>query len=429
MQILIAIRLISIKFPLRKQEISCSLLKYFIMSNPNILLVDDEAMNRDVLSRRLVRDNFNVVTASSGQEALDLLKSQPFDIVLLDVMMPGMSGIDVVEKVRADADPNISGIAIIMVSAVSDSSKIVEALDKGANDYVTKPVNLPVLKARIQSQLAQSRAKAPFEPKPGVQIGSYTITDYIGAGGMAKVFKAKDDRLGRDVAIKFLAAKNDEEQLQRFIREAKMCAKINHHGVVAVYDTGSTPCYYIVMEYIKGRSLDKIINNQPLPVGEAVRYVRQIADALAAVHAQGVLHRDLKPENLLIDDDNVVHLTDFGLAKSVEVDVRLTKTGSIMGTPKYMAPDQINGPVGPYTDLYVLGLLMFEMLTGKPAMNGENLMQLCVEAMTRIPEPPSKYNIEVPESLDKICLKLQARDIAERYQTAEELLADLPSFD
>lgn len=394
-----------------------------------MLVVDDEAMNRDMLSRRLVREGFAAVPVASGAEALEYMQEHHVDLVLLDVMMPEMSGVEMLTRLREDYSSAV--LPVIMVSAASDSAQVVEALNCGANDYVTKPVNMPVLLARVQSQLARRQEAGPFKVVVGGLVGSYKVVSEIGQGGMATVYKAIDTRLKRLVALKVLHAEQaaSEEQRERFVREAKSLARVSHPQVAAIYEVASVPCHFIAMELLEWPTLAQCLETSRLSVHTAVDYALQIAEALAAVHAHGILHRDLKPANMVVDSHQRLHIMDFGLAKiTTDNDLSLTVPGTILGTPQYMAPEQVDDTIGPVcvqTDLYALGLILHQMLTRNPVLKGTSLHSLLFEIVTRVPERPSVVNPCVPPSVDELCLRLEAPKPEDRFATASEVVSQL----
>ncbi|MGM9992594.1 MAG: protein kinase [Candidatus Bruticola sp.] len=402
------------------------------MANEVILVVDDEEFNRDMLSRRLRREGYETFTASGGREAIKLIKTLGrIDMVLLDIMMPEMDGFQTLEELRAVYSDSL--LPVIMLTAIGDSESVVKALNMGASDYVTKPVNMDVLKARIQSRLAKrqfSQEDGSHMPTVGSKLGAYLLEHEIGKGATSVVFLAEDTRLMRQVAIKVLKPEfcEDEEALGRFVREAKTVASIEHPGVVGIFEIAHKPCRYLVMEYLKGTNMASFVGVKPLSVSEAVDYAWQIADILTAVHEKGIIHRDLKPQNLIVDDEGRVHLMDFGTAKLTNKESNLTKAGTILGTPRYMAPEQIDGrmgQVGEATDLFPLGLMLYEMISGKRAIEGDSFHSIFYELFFREPDSLIKVRPDIPLPLDSLCRRLQAAKVADRPQTAAEVRAEL----
>ncbi len=401
------------------------------MAGELVLVVDDEALNRDMLSRRLRREGFEVLLAEGGRQALEMLGSHPVDLVLLDLMMPEMSGTQVLQELRRTW--SAEAVPVLMVSAAGDGPHIVEALNLGADDYVTKPVNMPVLLARIESQLKRRRQARPFKAEPGAMVGPYRLESRLGQGAMATVFRATDTRLEREVAVKILSPEmaSSTVQVERFLREARALARVRHPGVVEVFEVGSTPCHFLAMELVQGRTLEDHQAGQPLPYREAARIAREVALALVAVHNHGILHRDLKPSNLMIDQEGRVHLMDFGLARIAEAETALTRSGTMVGTPQYMAPEQIDpgmGAVDGRTDLHALGLILYELLTGTPALQGRSLSNLILEILKREPQAPSQRVGGIPPGLDALCLHLQAPRPEERPAEASQVARELEAF-
>ncbi|MBQ7503387.1 protein kinase [bacterium] len=402
------------------------------MDNKVILAVDDEDLNRRLLVRRLSRDGYTVLTASGGQEAIDIVDTEHVDMVLLDVMMPVMDGFETLKVLRTNAPD----LPVVMTTALGDSGSIVKALNSGASDYVTKPINFDVLKARMEGIFTRLEAAAKkssaFKVEIGSKLGCYKVMSEIGKGATSVVYLARDTRLNRPAALKVLRQSvcEDPVSLARFVREAKAVAKVDHPGVVQIYDILDSPCNFIAMEYLQGKNLADLIAeyNGPMPVEKAIKYSMQIADILAAIHRAGIVHRDLKPQNLLVDNEDKVRLMDFGIVKIVGSDVNLTTAGTVLGTPKYISPEQLDsdiGEVSPLSDLYALGLILYEMLTGRTAIKGDSLHAVTYEVMFRQPEGPRELNKEVPEALNKLCLQLRALNPCDRPQTAEETVNKL----
>src|SRR3954447_21322073 len=256
----------------------------------------------------------------------------------------------------------------------------------------------------------------------------YTIERKLGAGGMADVYLAEDQELGRRVAIKILDDRHahDEQFVERFRREAKNAAGLSHPNIVSIYDRGEFDgAYYIAMEYLEGRTLKElIVRNGPTPVPIAIDYARQILSAVAFAHRNGVVHRDIKPHNIVVARDGRLKVTDFGIARSGAS--QMTEVGSIIGTAQYLSPEQAQGnPVDRRSDIYSVGVVLYEMLTGEVPFSGDTPLEIAMKHLRTVPSPPSDLNPKVPHDLDAIVLRSLAKEPAQRYQSAEEMDADL----
>lgn len=256
----------------------------------------------------------------------------------------------------------------------------------------------------------------------------YRLIERIGSGGMADVWRARDNELERDVAIKVLHENfaRDKEFVERFRREASAAAGLQHPNVVSVYDRGSwEDTYYIAMELIEGSSLRDLIN-KGLDIGESVEVTRQVLAAAGFAHSKGIVHRDLKPMNVLIDREGRIRVTDFGIARAG--DSEITQTGSVMGTAQYLSPEQAQGmDVTATADIYAIGIMLFEMLTGRVPFEGENAVAIAMKQVAEEPPLPSSLNPEVGPALDAVVMKALAKDPAERFQSAAEMTAALDS--
>jgi eukaryotic-like serine/threonine-protein kinase len=259
--------------------------------------------------------------------------------------------------------------------------------------------------------------------------GRYVLAESLGSGGMAEVYLAHDEVLDRDVALKVLRSQyvRDEEFAERFRREARSAASLSHPNIVQVYDRGETEdgTCYIAMEYVSGGTLKKRIEKGPLEPRKAAAVAAQIADALGEAHEHGVIHRDIKPQNVLVTSSGDLKVTDFGIARAASA-VTISVTNAVFGTAGYISPEQALGePVSPASDLYSLGVILYEMLTGELPYKADNPMAVCMKHVTEPLRPPRKLNPAIPEEMNSLVVKLLAKDSADRYGSAAELLADL----
>src|SRR5512133_3977086 len=258
--------------------------------------------------------------------------------------------------------------------------------------------------------------------------GRYKVVRKLGTGGMANVYLAEDQELGRRVAIKILDDRHasDDQFVERFRREAKNAAALSHPNIVSIYDRGEAEgTYYIAMEYLDGRTLKELlVRFGPPPIRIAVGYTRQILSGLAFAHRFGLVHRDIKPHNALVDSAGHVKVTDFGIARSGTS--QMTEAGSIIGTAQYLSPEQARGAnVDTTSDLYSMGVVLYEMLTGKVPFTGDTPLEIAMKHLSEVPVPPSEKRADVPEDLDNVVLRALAKDPEDRYQTAEDMAADL----
>ena len=258
--------------------------------------------------------------------------------------------------------------------------------------------------------------------------GRYRIVRKLGTGGMANVYLAEDEVLGRRVAIKILNDRHagDDQFVERFRREAKNAASLSHPNIVSIYDRGEAEgTYYIAMEYLDGRTLKElIVARGPAPVHLAVDYARQILAAIRFAHRHGIVHRDIKPHNVLVDGEGRLKVTDFGIARAGTS--QMTEAGSIIGTAQYLSPEQARGaPVDQTSDLYSVGVVLYELLTGVVPFSGDTPVEIAMKHLSNVPEPPSSKRAEIPRDLDMVVMRALAKDPSERYHSAEEMDADL----
>jgi beta-lactam-binding protein with PASTA domain/predicted Ser/Thr protein kinase len=259
--------------------------------------------------------------------------------------------------------------------------------------------------------------------------GRYEIQDLLGQGGMARVFRGSDRVLGRTVAVKVLSPQfaGDDQFVARFRREAQAAAGLNHPNIVSVYDTGDQgDVHYIVMEFVQGRTLRDVVRQEgPLMPDRASEIAQAVARALASAHEAGLVHRDIKPGNVMLTRDGEVKVMDFGIARSSTGDT-LTQTAAVLGTASYLSPEQAQGnPVDARSDIYSLGCVLYEMLTGRAPFVGDSPVAIAYKHVREDPVPPSHLNQDVPDSLEAVVMKSMAKNPDNRYQTADELREDL----
>jgi eukaryotic-like serine/threonine-protein kinase len=260
--------------------------------------------------------------------------------------------------------------------------------------------------------------------------GRYTIERPLGSGGMAEVFLARDGVLDRDVALKVLRGQyaGDEEFYERFRREATSAAGLSHPNIVQVYDRGEAPdgTCYIAMEYVSGGTLKERLDERgPMEPERALAVAGQVAEALWAAHERGVIHRDIKPQNILITDMGHLKVTDFGIARAASA-ATISATNAVFGTAGYLSPEQALGePATPRSDLYSLGIVLYELLTGVVPYRADNPVAVCMKHVTEPLTPPRGLDPTIPEAVDALVVKMLAKDPADRPASASELLDDI----
>lgn len=316
------------------------------------------------------------------------------------------------------------------------------------------------LRAEVESLLASHEGAESFIEQPasdvaaellagghnrlvaGQQIGHYTITNLLGAGGMGEVYLARDEKLDRQVAVKILNEKfsRDESNLHRFIREAKAASALNHPNILVIHEIGETAeAHYIVSELVKGETLRETFKEKSLRLPEALDIAMQIAGALCAAHEAHLIHRDIKPENVMIRPDGYVKILDFGLAKLVEQEnksfieidrstIKQNQTGKgvVLGTVAYMSPEQAKGErVDERTDVFSFGVVVYEMLAGRTPFAGDSLSETFANLINAEPPPLSRFAADVPDAMQLIVSKMLRKNEGERYQTMKDVLTDL----
>ena len=484
-----------------------------------VLVVDDDAGNRDVLSRRLQREGYAVVPAAGGSEALALMAREPVDVVLLDVLMPDLDGLAVLERIKAD--PATHDVPVIMISALDELSAIARCIEAGAVDYLPKPFEPVVLRARLAASLVEKRFRdqerelaralavvtdaasaveagtytagqlgdvaqrgdavgrlARVMDRMATEVGErerrlrgrldllrgeitvarrttehaivdmddrlttgetfagrYTIESVLGRGGMGTVYRARDTELNETVAIKTLRPELvlDADSRERFKDEIRLTRRITHRNVVRTHDFGEAKgLCFLTMEFVEGLTVRELLNvRRRLEVEPALAIGIQLAESMVVAHEMGVIHRDIKPQNMLLNDEGVLKVMDFGVARLVERTGggRQTQAGMIVGTPLYMAPEQLAAEaVDARADLYAVGVVLFEALTGEPPINAPTVMALFAKVLNEPPRRPSTLVAGIPAGLDELVLQLLAKEPGDRVPSAAVLVERLQAL-
>jgi len=480
-----------------------------------VLVVDDIEENRGVLERRLRREGHTVVCAENGKRALELAGGGEFDIILLDVMMPEMDGYETLDLLKSN--PASRDVPVIMISALDDIASIVRCIERGAEDYLPKPFDPVLLRARISACLDRKEMRArekeflagvtrvtaaaaaiergeysagalagvakrndelgtlarvfdsmatgirerearlraqvenlrreisavageesPVDDGGGATLppgetfgGRYLIERVLGRGGMGTVYLASDSELGEKVAIKTIRSElmtADETAMERFRNEIRLARKVTQRNIVRTHDFGKAgDVYFVTMEYVQGITLRALLDSRKqLDTDSTLAIARQLADALECAHEQGIVHRDLKPENLLLDSAGALKVMDFGVARLAERTTTLTQAGMVVGTPAYMAPEQLLAEeVDARSDLYSVGVILYECLTGKPPFEAKSPISLIAKVLNETAVAPEVVKPDVPHSISELVMRLLAKDPKERVQSAAALSQSL----
>lgn len=432
-----------------------------------ILVVEDTPSNLLILRQILLSSGAKVLEATTAQEALARLqerKATP-DAVLLDVVLPGMSGFDLCEQIKKIEDGIYSRIPVLFISALHASHEKVHAFAAGGVDYITKPFDPPEVIARIAHQIKTARLHHSIERErerlrlmtvtllssqlraaadQGVLHeylpertldGKYELCEKIGSGGFGVVYSGRQLGTGRPVAIKVFCPSNGGSQTESFWRfrlEASSACRVEHPNAVDVLDSGISAqgIAYLVMELLSGRTLHEELRQLgALSLARAMEIIIPVCSVLISAHEAGVIHRDIKPENIFLHAGlagEVVKVLDFGIAKLLKDEPTYqdgrsnTVAGMLLGTPAYMSPERISGgPIDVRSDVYSIGIMLYEMLCGRMPFGDieAGLESALSDHLTKSPQPLRVHNPEVPEEVERIVLSALAKDPAQRPHT------------
>lgn len=404
----------------------------------NILLVDDDPTLRRLVHSHLESAGHHVTTATDGSEALQLATTTFPDLIVSDIMMPGVSGFELLKTLRVR--PETVMIPVILITAAHERTMFREGMRLGADDYLEKPVHRADLIESVTTRLRRvhelreaflrsasdsgrtmGAAPAGNGQRP-LSVEGYRILRKLGQGGMSRVFLAEHlaSRSERVLKIVPISDSDEGEIVQRFIHEFALVSGIDHPNVARIYDQGFTDDYaYIAMEYFPGGDLRAMIGDgMPPELGLAV--LLQVAGGLSAIHQQGIIHRDMKPDNVMVRSDGMLAIADFGIAKKPMAQLSQTQHGEVFGTPYYLSPEQAtSGIVDERSDLYSLGVMFYEILTGTKPYRASDIEGLLYQHLNApVPRLPDHL-----ARLQPLLDRAMAKDPDMRFASAEELVA------
>ncbi len=405
------------------------------MSGGRILLVEDHP-ELGIAVKSFLEDKYHVEYLTCVSDARTRIEKDDFDLFIFDVDLPDGTGFDLCRSFRKRGGKT----PILLMTARASIEDKETGLDAGADDYITKPFSMRELATRIKAILRRvneySRPQPDGEFHPGnIVADRYKLLGRVGEGGMASIWAAVDLTMCRQVVLKVLHSRlsTADVQLARFHQESRLLAQLNHPNIVSVYDAGSleNTIPYMVMEYVRGESLGEILfRDGYLQVTRVLQILIQVCHGLEAAHAAGIVHRDLKPDNILIQDSldrsDAVKIVDFGIARLMNSAQRLTRTEAVIGTTAYLSPEHLfDLPVDGRSDIYALGIIMFELLVGEPPFVGETAEAVMLKHITDTPSSPSHRRFDLDPSIDVIVAKALHKAPERRHSSAGEFRGEL----
>lgn len=403
-----------------------------------VLLVDDDPTILVVTQAALKGAGHDVLAFDDPARAMEELEGKiAFDAAVLDVMMPGHSGYDLLNYLRSGAETR--SLPVLFLSSLDSAPERIRGLREGADDYLGKPFEPEELVLRVDrlvERAASATAAAPADPEPEEgKLGRYEVLEVLGEGSMGTVFRGWDPKLQRAVALKTVkldlagSSLSRGDLVSRLLHEAVMGARCSHPNIVSIFDVEDSPrAAFIAMEYVKGPSLELYLSyRDPVPQAEVIYMAAQVAQALAAAHASELVHHDIKPGNVMLGADGSVKVTDFGLANWISV---LAETsGRVFGTPGFLAPEALRGDG--YTrssDLFGLGAVMYRCLTGRQAFPGKTIAGVVANTLGGSVEAPSTLVAGLKPELDELVRALLAKEPDERPPGAREVALRLEAM-
>ena len=421
-----------------------------------ILIADDSRELRTVLAAQLRKLGFDVQIAVDGQDAIEHAKGFKPSLIIMDIMMPKLSGIQATKRMRDN--PDLAHTPIILMSQLGEEQDVIEGIEAGADEYLVKPFRQVELAARVRILLRKSSGAPKKLDETTVQgleaaeendavrrfketgqivskdFAGFTIIDKLGQGGTATVYRAMEPVNLRPVALKIISpfAAVKDGFLKRLTRSNEIAVRLVHPNIVRTYTMGEyQDVHFMVQELVEGTALDNCLHEEggKLEEPKARHYMLQIAEAISYLNDKGLIHRDIKPGNIYVGNDDIAKLGDFGLSR-LRDDTVQTAEGYLLGTPHYISPEQANGDkvIDTRSDLYALGACFFHLLSGRALFPGDNLQQVVLAHLTR---PRPKLGDCAPEASPGICAiidKLVEREREARFQTPAELITALKAL-
>ncbi len=409
-----------------------------IETKDTILIIDDEQGFCDLAKEILTVEGFDVISANSVEEAEPIIADTELSVILLDIVMPGESGVTFLERIKTDD----SSVPIIMITGHPNMNTAVRSIKSGAIDYLSKPVSpeklITTVKKAVEVAVIRNSERTVMINDGAKYISGYKIIRVLGGGTMGMVYLVEscdEDGTTCEYAMKVLKklAAQSEKELEyikeRFIIEAQATYSIHHPNVVEVFDFGTTDgdLPYILLEFCPGKTLEALIADDVFDLQEKCRILMQIASALEAIHQKEICHRDVKPGNVIIKEDHTVKLTDFGIARIK--DSNLTLTSEVFGSPAFLSPEGfLSAKVDHRADIFSFGSLAYQLFTGKLPFDGKDIAVISQKIREVAPIWPRQMDPTFPVPLELMLRKMLSKDRTTRYQDAHDVYLALDAF-